>query len=584
MAQLGSNRITSAQSTNGVSDISGVPLVSTFNDFGDSPLGIAARSQALYGIANAQFNLLPQNQDDEIVDYQNPLPYWSCENYSNGRIVPKSFYDTTTGTWSVELNPTAGSAADYLELKTRSFLLTDDNLALRQKAYLTMSKGTAYAGATQFNVVLSAEYFDVNGASLSTYAIGTALDNTAMTSITGITTSGSAAISAAASYVDFTIKLTATATVTSGVKVYLKSFFIQTSQASTGSFLITETLTASETYTPPTGVTNFVAVVAGGAGGGGGGGGGVRGTLPISAGGGGGGGAGWTLIRDVSLGTATSVTIGIGAGGTGGTAMAFSVTAGSGTVTVGTAVGGAGASGGATTVTIAGNALVTVPGGGGGGGGSARARGTVNVGTAAGGTAGGAGAAVTFTYFGGTGILGGSGAIGGSVSQSSDFVATTAGTGLGLGFAAYPYSTFTAGGTGGDGSFPAGTAGFNQIGTSVGKAGGSAHFGGGGGGGGAIRLTSTNTSNTDGTASPGAAGGAGGGGGAAGGQLASSTGTATVQGGNGGAAGTLSTAGGGGGGGVYVRTNGGDTGWTLTVNAGTGGYGSGGFVTLVYVA
>ena len=329
MANYNTSSTTAAQSTNGVFDVSGVPLVASGNSFGDSPLGVAARSQALYGIANAQFNLLPIDEDAELADSENPLPYWSVSNFSGGRVVPKSYFDTTTGTWSVELNPTAGSASDYLEMRTRSFLLTDDNLALRQKAYLTMSKGTAYAGSTQFNVVLSAEYFDVNGTSLSSYSIGTALDNTAMTSISGITTSGSAAISAAAAYVDFTVKLNVTATVTSGVKVYLKSFFIQTSQAATGSFLIAENFTSSGTFTVPTGV-NFVTVVAIGAGQGGQGGGYRVSTSNQANVGGAGGSTGYyAILRDINITGVSSISVGVGAGGAGGTAATISKPAGS---------------------------------------------------------------------------------------------------------------------------------------------------------------------------------------------------------------------------------------------------------------
>ena len=583
MAQIYSTRNSAAQSSNGVLDAYGVPLVSSLNDFGASPLGIAARSQALYGIANAQFNLLPSNIDDAIVDFQNPLPYWSVENFSDSHIVPKSFYDTTTGTFSVELDPTAGVADDYLTLKTRSFLLADDNLALRQKAYLTMSKGTAYAGTTQFNVVLNAEYFDVNGTSLSSYAVGTALDNTAMTSISGITTSGSAAINAAAAYVDFTITLTATTTVTSGVKVYLKSFVIATSTAATSSFIVSEQITASQTWTPPTGVSNLLAVIVAGAGGGGGGGGAVRGTNPIAGGGGGGGGAGWSILRDVSLGTATGVVIGIGAGGTGGTAMSYSVTAGAGTVTAGTVNGGVGASGGATTVTIAGNAIITVPGGTGGSGGTARSQTVINVGTAGGGAGGAAGTAVTFGLFGGTAVLGGTGSTGGSVLSGDNYVATTAGTGLGLGFPFYPYSTFSAGDAGGDGTV-SGTAGLQQIGTAAGSAGGSAHFGGGGGGGMPLRWASGSPNSRVGTASVGAAGAGGGGGGAVGCELSGGSGTSTISAGTGGAAGSLSSAGGGGGGALFLSNAGSQTNWTLAVNGGTGGVGSSGFVTVVYVA
>ena len=579
MPQLGASRITAAYSTNGLSDASGIPLMSSSNDFGASPLGIAARSQALYGIANAQFNLLPEDPTSQIADNQNPLPYWSVMEYSDGRIVPLSFYDTATGTYSVELNPTAGSASDYIEVKTRSYLLTDDNLGLRQKAFLTMSKGTAYAGTTQFNVVLNAEYFDVNGTSLSSYAVGTALDNGAMTSISGITTSGSAAINAAAAYVDLTITPTATATVTSGVKVYLKSFVIATSTAATSSFIVSEQITASQTWTPPTGVSNLLAVVAAGAGGGGGGGGAMRGTLPLAAGGGGGGGAGWSILRDVSLGTATSVVIGIGAGGTGGTAMSYSVTAAA--VTAGTVNGGAGANGGATTVTIAGNALITVPGGAGGSGGTARSMSSSTTGTANGGAGGAAGTAVTFGLFGGTAVLGGTGSTGGSVLNQDNYAATTAGTGLGLGFAFYPYSSFTAGASGGNGTVN-GTAGMLDIGTAAGSAGGSAHFGGGGGGGMPIRWASASPNPRPGTASNGGAGAGGGGGGAVGIEMSGSNGTSTISAGNGGAAGSLSAAGGGGGGGLFIEDP--PSLYTLTVNGGTGGVGSSGFVTVVYVA
>lgn len=578
MAQFGSDRLSAAQSTNGIADVSGIPLISTFNDFGASPLGIAARSQALYGIANAQFNLLPEDVDAEIADYQNGLPYWSVSNYSGGRIVPKSFYDLTTSTWSVELDPTAGSAADYIEMKTRSYLLTDDNLALRQKAYLTMGKGTAYAGATQFNVTLTAEYFGVDGTSLSSYAIGTALDNTAMTSITGVTTSGSAAISAAASYVDFTIKLSVTATVTSGVKVYLKSFLIQTSSAATGSFLISETITSSQTWTAPTGVSNLVAVVVGGAGGGGGGGGGVRSALatpPRASGGGGGGGGAWAILRDVSLGTATSVSIGIGAGGSGGTAMNYTVT---GAVLAGTVVGGVGAAGGATTF----GSYISVPGGGGGGGGTGV--GTASALTVAtGGTAGPAGATATFTFFGGTAVLGGAGGVGGSATGSNNFDGSIGGTSTGLSFANYPYSSFSSGGSGGNGSWSGGDRGSANNGV----AGGSAHFGGGGGGGASLFYTDSGSSGTNytriGTAGVGGAGGGGGGGGGAGARITGTSGTILITAGTGGNAGALSIAGGGGGGAALAHT-GGSGSLSTTIKAGPGGTGSSGFVTVVFVS
>jgi hypothetical protein len=537
MAQLGSNRITSAQSTNGVSDVSGVPLVSTFNDFGDSPLGIAARSQALYGIANAQFNLLPQNQDDEIVDFQNPLPYWSCENYSNGRIVPKSFYDTTTGTWSVELNPTAGSAADYLELRTRSFLLTDDNLALRQKAYLTMSKGTAYAGSTQFNVVLSAEYFDVNGASLSTYAIGTALDNTAMTSITGITTSGSAAISAAASYVDFTIKLTATATVTSGVKVYLKSFFVASSQAATGSFQVTERFTSSGTWTRPTGV-NYVTVVAMGGGSGGQGGQltSVNTTTSSAINGGAGGTtSNWAIVRDLYVGDVGSVVIGIGAGGAGGTARTFTKAAAA-TTQQAVIDGGSGADGGSTTF----GSYLTVS------------------------------KSVATSTFYGIGTVPGT-ANSGSAHALSAFVAGA------------PFTTF--GTTGAAGGSATATGGANTT-TAGGTANATIGIGGAGGQGGSSTSGSTRTVTAG---QKGGAAGAGSGGGAVAIYINGASQTVSGTAGNGADAptSTLGLGGGGGGGGaiaVAASSSANYNSASITIRSGAGSAGAAGFCTVSWIA
>lgn len=537
MANYNTSATTAAQSTNGIYDYSGVPVVSSGNTFGDSPLGVAARSQAIYGIANAQFNLLPNNTAAELVDSENPLPYWTIGNYSGGRIVPKSFFDTTTGTWSVELNPTAGSSADYLELKTRSYLLTDDNLALRQKAYLTMSKGTAYAGSTQFNVVLSAEYFDVNGTSLSSYSIGTALDNTAMTSISGITTSGSAAINAAAAYVDFTIKLSVTATVTSGVKVYLKSFFIQTSQAATGSFLITETFTSSGTFNVPTGV-NYVTVMALGAGGGGAGGRvtASNGTSATAADAGGGRQAYWALRRDIYVGgSGGSVSVGIGAGGTGGTATALNKAA-------------------AATTTL--TATPTTPGNA---------------------------SATTFGTF--LSVPGPQGLTAGDVPTGvygTDSVAPPAspGTHSISTYVQAPFTTFgtvsnpgTAGSGSGGGNGASGAAGAAAAGTGI--------AGGGGNGGGGTASAASSA----GAGSAGFVAGSGGGGGAAA-RYINATQTVVVTGGNGGNA-VANTGGGGGAGGaacVAASTSANYNASTITLTSGKGGNGATGIVVVAYVA
>ena len=543
MPSYNSSASNAAQSTNGIYDYSGVPVISTGNAFGDSPLGVAARSQAIYGIANAQFNLLPPNSDAELADSENPLPYWSVTNFSGGRIVPKSFFDVSTDTWSVELNPTAGSASDYVELKTRSYLLTDDNLALRQKAYLTTSKGTTYAGTTQFNMVLSAEYFSVDGTSLSSYAIGTALDNGTFASISGITTSGSAAISASAAYVDFTIKLTCTATVTSGVKVYLKSFFIQTSQAATGNFLITETFTSSGSFLVPTGV-DYVTVVAvsGGQGGGGGANSIGRATSTQSAAGGAGGATGYyALVRDIYVGNVGTVSVGIGAGGSGGTAFAFSKAAGATTTSDNGAT--TGANGGDTTF----GTYLTVAG--------ARTAPTGFFGLAsAAGASGGA-----------TGIPG---AVGGTHAVASGNVGA-------------PFTPFYAGGVAGVTATGSGGTGASGAGGAAGTALG---FAGGGGGGG------QGTANATGLAVAAGAGGVGGpGGGASGGGAAARYGTATVTivatAGAGASAAANSGAGGGGGGGCAVSFSGTATynPSTLTTTSGAGGAGGSGKLLVIYV-
>lgn len=560
MAQLGSDKLSSAQSTNGINDIAGVPLISTNNDFNASPLGIAARSQALYGIANAQFNLLPPDPSAEIADQQNPLPYWSFDNYSEGRIIPESYYDLTTGTWSVELNPTAGSAADYLTMKTRSYLLTDDNLALRQKAYLTMSKGTAYAGATQFNVVLSAEYFDVNGTSLSSYAIGTALDNGAMTSITGITTSGSAAISASAAYVDFTIQLNVTATVTSGVKVYLKSFFIQTSQAATGSFLLTEQFLANGTWTRPAGV-EYVDVVAVAAGGGGtrGGADTVRNTVgnTLANGGAGGGSGRWAILRGIYVGDVADVSIGIGAGGAGVAGSAVTKAAASSTVV--SISQGTATSGGATTF----GSYLSVPGGGGG---------TTT-------TGGGAGGTVTANVYGTLDLAGTAGASssGGAAAGASAAISSFSKGG--------PYTTVVAGGTAQNGKAGTVSGGISTT-SSAGGLGGTA-FGLSGSGASGARAQATSgtvvTPAVDGGTALSA--GAGGGGGAAA-SVGTATATYTVTGGAGGTALANSGSGGGGGGAANIRitTTANYDASTINITAGAGGDGAAGFVTVIWVA
>jgi len=266
MARIGSDSGLVGNNSGGVFDDSGNAIVTADTEFGASPLGIAARSQALYFLPNPSFNILPPDPAAPIVDNANALPYWSVEDLSEGRMIATTVFDETAQTWALEIDPTAGSATDSIAIKTRSYLLNDSNFDLRQKALASLEKVNAYAGTTQWALTLSAEYFDATNTSLSAFTIGTAADNATWTSLSGFTTSGTAIVNAAAQYVDLTFTLTTTAAVTSTVKVHINSILLQTSTAGGGggsqSFLITETFSASGTWTRPTGVDYLVAVAA----------------------------------------------------------------------------------------------------------------------------------------------------------------------------------------------------------------------------------------------------------------------------------------------------------------------------------
>ena len=321
MATYGSNPSLSSQAIAGLVDELGNSLVSTSTSFGASPTGISIRTEALFGIANATFDLLPPDPEVKI-GASNPLPFWDIEDLSSGSVTATSTFDETTGTWAVLIDPTTAGSADAFTLKTRSFFVTDDNLALRQQAYLTLEKVGTYSSTSQWAAVLSAEYFDHVGASLGTYAIGTVADNTTWTGISGFTTSGGSAISSSASYVDFSFTLTTTAAVTSSVKIKVKSALLYSSTSGASSFIVTERFDASTTWTRPTGVDYLLAVIAVGGGGGGNGGNvSINDSNTLNAAGGNGGRAGgYAFLRDLALGTVTSVSVGIGAGGAGGTA------------------------------------------------------------------------------------------------------------------------------------------------------------------------------------------------------------------------------------------------------------------------
>ena len=593
MPQVGSDRGLASNAITGLSDITGQGVVSTSIEFGSSPLGLAARTQALFSIPNANFSILPNSPATRLLDGENPLPFWSVVEDSNGRITATSTLNTTTNTWGVALDPSSGSAitSDSLTMKSRSYLISDDALAVRQKAYVALTKsGTAGGTAAQWSASVSAEYFDANGSSLSggtPYAIGTATDIQSFTSINGFTTTGGTAISSSAQYVDLTITLSALGTVTGTAKATLTSAIIQTSTGNQ-SFVITETFSSSTTWTRPTSVEYLLGVMAIGAGGGGGGGGRYSNDDRDSASGataGGGGGAGaFVYGQNLYVGDVSTVAIGIGAGGAGGTSTAATVITTSGTTAgkIG-GTGGNGATGGDTTF----GAYITAKG-------------------ATGGQAGGGGTSYT-TSIGGTPGTPQTGSYvyvyGGTVIDTSatqtggtGFIATTSNQATALFLTPTllaPFNpTYAIGGTAQSSTASSWTATVGTVtassirGVSTSAGTGLVQGGAGGGGGRAqgTTLAIAATTTAGGTARFGGAGG----GGAAIVWNATSVGTVsgTLTGGDGGAGASNSGAGGGGGGGVaYQRANftAANHRGTVVMTSGKGGSASGGLVVIAYV-
>lgn len=318
MPQFGSNPNLISQNLSQTVDNQGNPIISSSTSFGASPLGYAARAQALFGLPNSTFELTPPDPTVAI-SALNPMPYWDVQNYSDNVMTATSVFDSTTNSWGVKLDPGTATTNDYLTFTTRSYLINDDNLALRQQALAVVTKNGTYSSTTQWNLQLTASYYDANDALLHSGTVATIYDNTTWTSMAGTTTTSGTAISAAAQYVDLTFKLTATAPVTSSTSVTIKSCLLATSTAVGKSFIVVDTFTSSGTWTRPTGV-NYLVAVAG-----------------YSGGNGGNGGAGWWnrsglqsdpysggnpgvygLLRDVYVGDQTTVSVGIGAGGAGG--------------------------------------------------------------------------------------------------------------------------------------------------------------------------------------------------------------------------------------------------------------------------
>lgn len=546
-----------ADNQGGVIDEQGNVLVNADTSFAASPLGLAARTQALYGIPNANFNLTPPNPSSPIVANANDLPYWSINNLSDDVMTATTIFDTTTQTWGVTIDPGTAASGSTLSLTTRSYLITDDNLALRQKALSVLSKsGTAGGTASEWNLQLSAIYYDSTDTALSTAVIGTALDTGTWTSFAGTTTPGGSAINAAAQYVDLTFTMTATAAVTGSAKATIKSLLLATSTpAAGGGFLVTEVFTTNGTWTRPTGV-DYVTVL--GCGGGGGGASGTalgHATASFAAmdGTGGGGAACLQIISNVPV-TAGSYSIGIGAGGAGGTAttVAKAATVSGPTVAARTS----GANGGATTF----GSLITFTGGTGA---------TARTGGAS------AAAATSSVWTQPTAVESGAGGNGGVASSST--AATNGGSAITNTYLPYYATAGTAGASGGAGS-TTGTVGTETLGVA------GTSVAGWVGGGGASGFVAAGTAGALGTASNG--GGGAGGGGASARRTHSATATLTATGGTGGAGAANSGGGGGAGGDAAVLVDGAATytASTVTLTTGAGGAGGSGLLVVAYVA
>jgi hypothetical protein len=576
--RYGSDRSFLSTNTGGVYDTDGNEVVSSSNQFGSFPLGPAALAQTLFSVPNGTFNLLPPVLDDPIGP-SNPLPYWdipfdNSENLMSSQVI----FDTTTNTYALRLTPGSALSGDTYAITTRSAVISDDNLALRQKAIATLEKVGTYAGATQVNLSLSATYYDALGSAISTQAIGTVFDNGTVSSITGFTTAGTAAVGISASYVDLTFTMTATANVTSGISFDVNTILLQTSQGAGGgqSFLVTESFTSSTTWVRPTGVEYLIAVIGvGGGGGGGGAHGTARQATQYATGGGGGGAARWGYLKDLYVGNVGSVSIGVGAAGAGGAGVTYANTNGTPTsTTMGTATAG-----GNTTF----GAYLTVPGGGAGAAG-------VNGGNSApvsGGAGGTAGGTITTSEYGPESLVSGAGGRGGTVvaGPPATVGAGTAGAaGSATLYSSLPYTTgLTAGSAGVAGSVVLLGQLQSSATSTAGTAAAAGITGGAGGGGAAISVTSSDTVSCSVGGVGGGNGGGGGGGAVSGLRLSAGTGWRVV-GGNGGRGGL--GAGGGGGGPAVIAIGGAASELTNsrgTATGGSGGSGGTGFVIIAYI-
>ena len=237
MAQTGSSVGVVSQNLTATVDPQGNPVISSETAFGSSPAGEALLGQQLFGLPNATFNLTPPDVY-AVLGPDNQLPYWDWIDYSDAVITATPVYDSTTQTWGITINPGTAVSGDYALLTTRSFLINDDNLGLRQKAFAVIAKTGTAAGTTQWNLTLDAIYYDTTNNPIGTATIGTALDTGTWSSISGFTTTGGSAITASARYVELQFKLAATATITGTAAVTIKSCLLSSKVGALSAFVL----------------------------------------------------------------------------------------------------------------------------------------------------------------------------------------------------------------------------------------------------------------------------------------------------------------------------------------------------------
>ena len=584
----GTNKLASDLTSGDLIDASGRPIVNVGVGFGDVPASESLVSQIKYGVPNGQFNMLPPDAYSPIGP-DNALPYWKVEDRCATTGAIEAYIETLDGglTYGLVIDPTGAVNEDELVLTTRIPVLTDTNLSLRQKLVSTLTKSSAYSGTNQWNLTATATYYTHGNDQLDSYTIGTAAHNASWTQLGGTTTTGGSAISGSAAYVDIEFKLAAVATVTDTTTVTINSVLLADSQpaAAGGSFLVTETFTASGTWTRPTGVDYVsIALIGGGNGGNGGSSKMTNSSTQVTNKGGRGGHAGQHLIvRDIYVGDVATVAVGVGAGGAGGVGGTSTKAAG-GTYLSGTTYeppgggggwNGDGATGGASsfgsyvvtkTVTQSATAIPIGPDD------TSIAYGYDLSTWAIGGTAGDQSASTAFPAGPGSATFGG-----GRTRVPLQSVAVGTGVVVAGGTG---YYTTTTGGAGWGYTFVSSAAG--AIGTGL--------SGSGGGGGGVANKSGTANAVSNGGSAAGTTGG-GPGGGAGWLELnfsgASGTRTTTVYGGPGGNGG-FGGAGGGGGGPAWMRfVNVGTATFnpsTMQAIGGEGGDGSNGYVVISYVA